>query len=92
MDIIASADVTIDDDKYSTSKNPSTGLYYRLHILNAGVSDVKKDRCQGLVNGVSRAFYLKLDLLGRCNYILIIFKVRNIFNNSSAINGATMCC
>ena len=82
MDIIASADVTIDDDKYSTSKNPSTGLYYRLHILNAGVSDVKKYRCQGLVNGVSRAFYLKLDLLGRCNYILVIFKVRSIFDNS----------
>ena len=82
MDIIASADATIDDDKYSTSKNPSTGLYYRLHILNVGVSDVKTYRCQGLVNGVSRAFYLKLDLLGRCNYIFIIFKVRSIFDNS----------
>jgi hypothetical protein len=82
VDIIASADATIDDDKYSTSKNPSTGLYYRLHILNVGVYDVKKYRCQGLVNGVSRAFYLKLDLLGRCSYIFIIFKVRSIFDNS----------
>jgi hypothetical protein len=28
--------------KYSVSKNPSTGLYYRLHILNVGVSDLKE--------------------------------------------------
>jgi hypothetical protein len=49
VDIIASADATVDDDKYLTSKNPSTRLYYRLHIWNVGVSDVKKHRCQGLV-------------------------------------------
>jgi hypothetical protein len=36
-DIIASAADVIDNSKYLTSKNPSTGLYYRLHILNVGV-------------------------------------------------------
>ena len=77
--IIANEDATINDDKYSTSKNPLTRLYYRLHILNVVVSDVKKHRCQGLVNGVFRSLYFKLDLLGRCNYMLIIFKVENTF-------------
>ena len=31
----------IDDSKYLVSNNTLTGLYYRLHILNVGVSDVK---------------------------------------------------
>ena len=77
MHIIANDDVTINDDKYSTSNNPSTGLYYRLHILTVGVSDLKQYRCEGLANGVSGIFYLTLDLLGRCNYMLVIFKVEN---------------
>ena len=53
--------------KYSTSKIPSTKLYYRLHILNVGVSDVKKYRCEGVIaiNGWIKSFYLKLDLIGR---------------------------
>ena len=59
---------TSDDSKYSTSKNPLTGLYYRLHILNVGVSDVKKYRCYAIVDGVNKRFYLKLDLVGRCYY------------------------
>ena len=66
----------IDDSKYLVSKNTLTGLYYRLHILNVGVSDLKKYRCQGLVNGVNQYFYIQLDLLGRCSYTLIICQVR----------------
>jgi hypothetical protein len=49
--VIADAGDTINVSKYSTSKNPSTGLYYRLHILNVGLSDIKKYRCQGVRNG-----------------------------------------
>jgi hypothetical protein len=59
----------IDDSKYSVSKNTLTGLYYILHILNVGMSDLKKHRCSGVANGRIQVFYLKLDLLGRCNYI-----------------------
>jgi hypothetical protein len=77
VNIIANDDVTINDDKHSISKNPWTGLHYRLHILNVGVSDLKQYRCEGLVNDVSRIFYLMLDLLGSCNYMLVIFKVEN---------------
>ena len=71
--LVANDGLTVDGSKYSVSKNPSTGLYYRLHILNVGVSDVEKYRCSGLDNGVSRAFYLKLDILGRCTDMLVIF-------------------
>ena len=71
--IIADRGDTIDDSKYSTSKNPSTGLYYRLHILNVRVSDLKKYRCSGLSNGEIQSFYLQLILIGRCNDILAIF-------------------
>ena len=77
--MVANDSLTIDVSKYSVSTNPSTGLYYRLHILNVGVSDLEKYRCSGLVNGVSRAFYLKLDILCRCTYMLVIFKVENKF-------------
>ena len=66
---------SINDSKYSVSKNPSTGLYYRLHIKNVGVSDLNKYRCQGLVNGVNQYFYIKLDFLGGCGYTLIICQV-----------------
>ena len=66
----------IDDSKYSVSKNPSTGLYYRLRILNVEVSDIQKYKCQGLVNGVNQYFYIQLDVLGGCSYILIICQVR----------------
>jgi hypothetical protein len=66
----------IDDSKYLVSKNPSTGLYYRLHILNVGVSDLMKYRCYGFVNGVYQYFYIQLDYLGGCSYILIICQVR----------------
>ena len=54
----------VNASKYSVSTNPSTGLYYRLHIKNVGVSDLKKYRCQGLVNSVNQCFYIKLDFLG----------------------------
>ena len=92
--IVANDGLTIDDSKYSTSKNPSTGLYYRLHILNVEVSELKKYRCSGLDNGVNQIFFLKLDLLGRCNCILVIFKVRHILYFSWSYlnyeyNGAT---
>ena len=69
----------IDDSKYSVSKNPSTGLYYRLRILNVEVSDIQKYNCQGLVNGVNQYFYIQLDFLGRYIYTLVIFIVRSIF-------------
>ena len=75
-DIIASGADTIDDSKYSTSKNPSTGLYYRLHILNVEVSDLKKYRCEGNVNGGIQNFYLQLILIGTCNYTSVISKRR----------------
>ena len=68
VDIIAAGGDVIDNSKYSTSKNPSTGLYYRIHILNVGVSDVKKYRCRGSNNGMIINFYLQLILLGRCNH------------------------
>ena len=77
--VVANAGLTIDDSKYSVYKDPLTGLYYRLHIKNVGVSDVKRYMCSGLDNGVSRAFYLKLDILGRCTDMLVIFKVEHTF-------------
>jgi hypothetical protein len=70
----------IDESKHSISKNPTTNLYYRLLIKNVGLSDLKKYSCQGRnFNGVFQTFYLQLDFLGRCNYILVIFKVENRF-------------
>ena len=62
--IIAAGGDTTENFKYSVSKNPSTGLYYRLHILNVGVSDLKKYRCERSVNGMIQIFYIELDLLG----------------------------
>ena len=74
-DLIASgADIT-NKSKYNISKNPSTGLYYRLHILNVGVSDLVNYKCSGNVNGVIQQFYFQLIYIGRCNYILVIFNV-----------------
>ena len=73
MNAIASANDIKNKSKYNVSTN-SAGLYYRLHILNVGVPDVKKYRCSGLVKGVDQEFYLELDLLGRC-YIMVIFNV-----------------
>ena len=60
---IASGNDINDKSKYKVSTNPTTGLYYRLHILNVGMSDVKQYRCQATINGEKREFYLKLDLL-----------------------------
>ena len=77
QNIAAGSDV-LDGSKFSTSNNPSTRLYYRLHILNVEVSDVKKYRCDGVVNGMFQHFYLQLILLGRCNYTSVIFKVWTI--------------
>jgi len=65
----------IEDSKYSVSRNTLTGLYYRLHILNVGVSDLKKYRCQGPVNDVDQYFYIQLDFLGGCSYTLNICQV-----------------
>jgi hypothetical protein len=73
--IIASG-ADIINDKYSTSKNPSTGLYYRLHILKVGVSDETKYGCEAGINGVLQNFYLQLILIGMCNYILVVSNVR----------------
>ena len=56
----------IDGSKYSVSRNPLTGLYYKLNIKNVGVSDVKMYNCEGVVSTVVQQFYLELDLLGRC--------------------------
>ena len=78
-DILADTGVTINNSKYSTSKNPSTGLYYRLHILNVGVSDIKQYKCSGFVNRKIQSFYLQLIFIGRCYYLLVTFKVGDIF-------------
>ena len=64
----------IDKSKYNVSTN-SEGLYYRLHILNVGVSDVKKYSCEAVVNGVIQNFYLQLILICMCNYILVVSNV-----------------
>jgi hypothetical protein len=64
LDIVANEAITIDDSKYSVSKNSSSGKYYRLNIKNVEASDAKKYKC----SGINKAFYLQLDLLGRCNY------------------------
>jgi hypothetical protein len=77
-DIVASSGDVIDSSKYSVSKNPLTGLYYRLHILNVVVSDLKKYKCDAVVNGVFQDFYLQLIFIGMCNYVLVIFKMGNI--------------
>jgi hypothetical protein len=69
--VATGADI-VDSSKYSVCRNPSTGLYYRLNILNVGVSDIKKLRCNGRI---IQHFYLKLDVLGRYNYTLVIVKV-----------------
>ena len=76
-DNVAGDDVNINDDTYSNSKNPPTALYYRLHILNVnvGVSDVKKYKCETSINGDVQSLYVQLTFIGRCNYILVIFKV-----------------
>ena len=74
-DSIASRGDVIDNLKYSVSRNPSTGLFYKLHILKVGVSDLKKYRCNGPVDGKLQNFYLQLIILGRCNYLLVIFKL-----------------
>ena len=79
VNIIANRFDVIDSSKYSVSRNPLTELYYRLHILNVGVSDVKKYRCQESNNGMILNFYTKLDFLSRYIYTLVIFIVRNIF-------------
>ena len=50
--VVANNQDMTDSYKYSTSKNPSTGLYYILHIKNVGVSAVMKHRCDEVVNGV----------------------------------------
>ena len=76
--VIADGGDTINVSKYSVSKNPSTGLYYRLHILNVGMSDIKKHRCEGTDNGAIIHFYLQLILLGRCNYTSVVSKVWKI--------------
>ena len=72
MITVASGADTVDGSKYSVSKNPSTGLYYRLLIKNVGVSDLKKYRCNARI---VQHFYLQLDVLGRYNYTLVIIKV-----------------
>ena len=63
-DTVANDAITKDDSKYSVSKNSSSGKYYRLNIKNVEASDAKKYSC----SGVTKTFYLQLDLLGRCNY------------------------
>ena len=49
--VVANNQAMIGDYRYSTSRNPSTGLYYILHIKNVGVSDVMKHRCDEVING-----------------------------------------
>ena len=49
--IAVAFDITdIYKSKYNVSTN-SAGLYYRLHILNVGMSDVKEYKCEAVVDG-----------------------------------------
>ena len=67
-------------DIYKSKCNVSTnsaGLYYRLHILNVGVSDVQKYKCEAVRGGKIQNFFLKLDLLGRCNPMVIFNVVKH---------------
>ena len=73
--IAVAFDIT-DKTKYNVSTN-SAGLYYRLHILNVGVSDVKKYACEAVSDGVIQTFFLKLDLLGRCNPMVLFNVVKH---------------
>jgi hypothetical protein len=50
VNIIASGNDINAKSKYKVSTNPPTGLYYRLHILDVEMSDIKKYRCSRLVN------------------------------------------
>ena len=75
--IIANEGDVTDSSKYSTSKNSSTGLYYRLHILDVKVSDIKKHRCEAVISGEIQTFFLQLILIGRCYCILVICKCRS---------------
>ena len=74
--VVASGGDVIDSSKNSVYTNPSNGLYYRFHILNVGAADLKKYRCQAVVNGVIECFYIKLYFLSRYIYTLVIFIVR----------------
>jgi hypothetical protein len=56
LDIVANEAITIDDSKYSVSKNSSSGKYYRLNIKNVEASDAKKYKC----SGINKAFYLQI--------------------------------
>ena len=75
---IADGGDVLNVSKYSTSKNSPTGQYYRFHILNVDVSDLKKYRCEGVVSGMIQKLYLQLILLGRCNYTSVICMVWKI--------------
>ena len=72
MITVASGADTVDGSKYSVSMNPSTGQYYRLHILNVGMSDIKQRRCKVRI---FQDFCIKLNVLGRYNYSLVILKM-----------------
>ena len=75
--IAVAFDITdIYKSKYNVSTN-SAGLYYRLHILNVGMSDVKEYKCEAVVDGKIQSFFLKLDLLGRCNPMVIFNVVKH---------------
>ena len=67
---VAAGSSVTDGTKHSVSTNPATGLYYKLHVKNVDMSDLKTYRCQA---GVDLLFYLMLVLLGMCNYLLVIF-------------------
>jgi hypothetical protein len=64
VNVIASGNDINDKSKYSVYTNPSTGLYYRLHILNVRLSDLRTYVCQAVANGVVQYFYLQLILIG----------------------------
>jgi hypothetical protein len=59
VDIIESADVTIDDDKYSTSKNPSTAPYVVLIIDGQTVAN-QTQSVQHTLSTINRSYDHKI--------------------------------
>lgn len=59
--IIASESAVIDRTKYNTSVT-STGLYYRLHVLNAQPADEGIYICRG---GLNETYYIHLFVYGK---------------------------
>lgn len=59
---IADSNDVVNNTKYTVSANPSTGLYYRLHVLNTQPSDEGIYRCEG---SIVKSYFIQLNLYRR---------------------------